>query len=580
MSVTMTHLQNNLQTAVTHLAQHPATAPLADRLNALQGRLTTGRFHLAVLGQFKRGKSTLLNAFLGEPLLPTGIVPVTAIPSLIVYGPTRQARIFFHEGAPKSVDLDQLAAYITEAANPHNQLGVARVEVQHPAPLLARGVALIDTPGIGSTLTHNTETTLDFLTEVDAALFLVSADPPLTAVELDFLQAVRQRVKRLFFLLNKVDYLTPDEQQESLRFLENTLRQQAALDGDLQIFPVSARLALEAQLRQDKNAWVDSGMAAVVARLEDFLQTEKQATLQTAIATKAGETIREALQLLHTERRALTMPLEELQQKRCAFQDALTAARRQRQQAADMLQGDQRRMVERINQLAAALRAEAERELWPVVATAVATTTNLDEAEELAQRRLADATETFFSARYAPFSQRLQTEVTTLFATYANQADALVNDLRRLAADLFVFEFVPLSPDEPPARLQTPYWTRSAIMGGLGLPISPNVWERMLPAATRKRRILNRVQPLVAALALRNTEHLRWAVVQNTQQALRQFQMHLDARWHETIEATAQVLETAVTQRQEHAAASAPSLAELDQFVDTLQTLAQALSGL
>jgi GTPase SAR1 family protein len=63
------------------LAGHPATQPLADRVQSLQARLSSGRFHLAVLGQFKRGKSTLLNALLGKPFLPTGVVPVTAIPT-------------------------------------------------------------------------------------------------------------------------------------------------------------------------------------------------------------------------------------------------------------------------------------------------------------------------------------------------------------------------------------------------------------------------------------------------------------------------------------------------------------------
>jgi GTPase Era involved in 16S rRNA processing len=238
--MTVSHLQTGLQTAVSHLTQRLSTTPLAAPLQDLQERLTTGRFHLAVLGQFKRGKSTLLNALLGEPFLPMAVVPLTAIPTLIMHGPVREAQVIFQDGRVTAIPPSALDQYVTETANPHNQLGVDRVEVRHPARLLAQGVVLIDTPGIGSTLAHNAATALDFLAEVDAAFFLVSADPPLTAAELDFLKAVQQRVERLFFLLNKVDYLTPGEQEEALRFLETTLRQQAGLDGDLQIFPVSS----------------------------------------------------------------------------------------------------------------------------------------------------------------------------------------------------------------------------------------------------------------------------------------------------------------------------------------------------
>ena len=88
-----------------------------------------------------------------------------------------------------------------------------QVEISHPAAILKHGVVLIDTPGIGSTFTHNTEATLNFLPQCDAALFVVSADPPLTEVEAEFLKEVRSRVSRLFFIFNKVDYLNEQEKR-------------------------------------------------------------------------------------------------------------------------------------------------------------------------------------------------------------------------------------------------------------------------------------------------------------------------------------------------------------------------------
>lgn len=133
-------------------------------LSGLAERLRERRFHLAVLGQFKRGKSTLLNALLGQPLLPTAVVPLTAVPTFLRSGKELAVTVSFLDNrAPQEHRMgstreasELLSRLVTEGANPQNHLGIASVEVRHPSPFLAQGVVLIDTPGIGSTLRHNT----------------------------------------------------------------------------------------------------------------------------------------------------------------------------------------------------------------------------------------------------------------------------------------------------------------------------------------------------------------------------------------------------------------------------------------
>ncbi|MEN6412729.1 MAG: dynamin family protein [Veillonellales bacterium] len=198
-----------------------------DQMEELATRLREERFHLAVLGQFKRGKSSLINALLGGEILPASSIPLTALPTVIRWGEKRQAVITFASGrVEKNVFADDpsLTAYLTrfvaEQENPHNQLAVKQVEVEYPAGFLANGVTLIDTPGIGSTFKHNTETTLQFLSQCDAALFVLSADPPITANEVEFLQTVKKHVRQVFFILNKVDYLSAAERETVIAFCE------------------------------------------------------------------------------------------------------------------------------------------------------------------------------------------------------------------------------------------------------------------------------------------------------------------------------------------------------------------------
>lgn len=170
--------------------------PITKRLVELYDRPAKGRFHLAVLGQFKCGKNTLLNALLGGKILPTAVVSLTSVPTFIRPGEKRVARVYFQQrNDPQQLEAkapaqlrDFLTGYVTETSNPNNELDVSLVEVFHPSPLLSRGVVLLDTTGIGSTLRHNTEATLNFLPQCDAALFLVSADPPITQVELEDLK--------------------------------------------------------------------------------------------------------------------------------------------------------------------------------------------------------------------------------------------------------------------------------------------------------------------------------------------------------------------------------------------------------
>ena len=130
----------------------------AHKLLDLKSHLENEHLYLAVLGQVNRGKSTVVNALLGEAVLPTAVVPLTTIPTFVTFGPERRVVVSYHDNRPAEQFVAEtpqelqfvLNRFIIELANPGNQIGVARVEVFHPSPLLNAGITLIDTPGIGS----------------------------------------------------------------------------------------------------------------------------------------------------------------------------------------------------------------------------------------------------------------------------------------------------------------------------------------------------------------------------------------------------------------------------------------------
>jgi GTP-binding protein EngB required for normal cell division len=251
-------------------------------------KLAEDRFALAVLGQFKRGKSSLMNAIVGREVLPTGVLPLTSAITILKFGPVERLLIHREDWSwPQEEPLSQLAQYVTEKGNPGNVKQVKMACVELPLPFLRRGLEFVDTPGVGSAIEANTATTYGFLPNCDAVIFVTSVDTPLTAVEIEFLQRIRQHVHKVFFVVNKMDLLGETERQEVLEFISETIRRQVG-DGAASVFPLSSRLGLAARMAGDADAYAQSGLKDLEETLATFLSEEKAATFLTAIIDKAA----------------------------------------------------------------------------------------------------------------------------------------------------------------------------------------------------------------------------------------------------------------------------------------------------
>jgi hypothetical protein len=266
-----------------------ALAPLGrddPRFESLLSRLAEDRFNLVVLGEFKRGKTSLVNAILGRPLLPTAAVPLTSVVTAVRYGPFARATILRSGlNSREEVPLASLADFITERGNPGNEKGIASAEVEAPASFLKRGLYLVDTPGVGSLQSESTAATRAFLPEADAAVFVTSTEAPLSRSELSFLESVRTYVRKVFFVVNKVDALGAEERRAVLEFVERALRERLRIERP-RVFPLSARLALDAKASGADDTLAASGLPALEAVLADFLRHERQQVFLAAIVDR------------------------------------------------------------------------------------------------------------------------------------------------------------------------------------------------------------------------------------------------------------------------------------------------------
>jgi len=241
----------------------------------LLSKLAEDRFTLAVVGQFNRGKSSLMNAVVGLDRLPVGVVPVTSVITKVSYGNPERALIEYPGSSLRSeIPLKQLGEYVTEMGNPGNQKQIAAVEIQLPAEFLRRGLFFVDTPGVGSAIAANTATAERFLPEADAVIFVTSFDSPLGHEELQFLQRVRKHVRKVFFVVNKLDLFSPDQRDQVLRYMHARLEQEIGLH-ETPLFAVSALGGLQAKLSGSALGLAESGLTALEDCLVQFLTTEK-----------------------------------------------------------------------------------------------------------------------------------------------------------------------------------------------------------------------------------------------------------------------------------------------------------------
>ncbi len=269
---------------------------IADEANALAERAAEGRFYVACVGQFKRGKSSLINALVQAEILPTGTVPVTSVVTVLRHGPHVSARLRRAGSDWEEVRIEDLPEFVSEERNPGNTKGVIAVEVYSPAPLLETGLCFVDTPGLGSVFEANSEATRDFVPHVDAALVVFGADPPLSGEEADLVQQIARHVDTFIFVLNKADRVTERECDEAADFARRVLSQRLAQPID-PVYRVSALertasgkptrdwVRLEERLRslalgsrtELVNGAVDRGLRRLGARLRNIIAEEEAA---------------------------------------------------------------------------------------------------------------------------------------------------------------------------------------------------------------------------------------------------------------------------------------------------------------
>ena len=276
-------------------------------------KMEEDRFHLVVVGEFNHGKSTFVNALLGENVLPVGVTPTTAAIHHLKYSEKPEATVVFQSGKREPIPFGDAKGFAVGGGKSADD--VDYLEVGYPAKLLEERILLVDTPGVNDLSLQRADITYSYIPRADAVLFLLDAGQILKESERQFLNDKLLKASRdkIVFVITKWDILNDDEKKEALAYAKTQL---ANLVKDPVVFPISAESAMQGKRGE-------SGMDELLAHLTRFLAEERGRIM---LDNALGEGLNVAALLtkgVDARRRSLSMKTDELERRIKKLEDDL-----------------------------------------------------------------------------------------------------------------------------------------------------------------------------------------------------------------------------------------------------------------
>ena len=549
--------------ALRLLAGEAGYGGVARELEALERRSREGRFYVAVVGQFKRGKSTLINGLLETSLLPTGVAPVTSVVTVLCGGAERRATAHHRELPSIELPIAHLADYVTEQGNPGNWRGATVVEVEWPAPLLASGLCLVDTPGVGSIFAANARETHAFVPHIDAALLVLGVDPPISAAEMELVLAIRRESPPLIVVINKADLVGGGDLDAGVAFTRRALGE--ALGREPPVLVVSARAALEHRPLADGRP--GGGLPDLRAALQGLAGASGAELARRALVRGVARSRQALAQALDLERRTLTEPAAALAERERAIAELARRIDGFLRDFSYQLGGELDRFAEEMERRRDGFIEACGRDAGVVAADVVAAVEAARgvDGEHTADERAWALLEKRLKAWVADLVPWVDARQRALTERFTAQAGRLLADVQ-LDAAAFLGD-VPL-PDAPAPRFAPAaryYLAADAEVGAIDASaVLDRLRRALLPRALREKRIRRRLAARVERWARHNATRVVSEITLAARDARRTFEADLDRTVRELGGIAATALFRARERRAEGEAAVAAQVSRLD----------------
>ena len=356
---------------------------LTDSLSSIDQvarRMREHRFTVAVVGEFKTGKSTFVNSLLGVDVLPTDVVPATATLNRMTYGLESSIDVVYKDGHRQAIGFDKLKEFVTKEYVTTDLLkSIDEVVVHHPAPYLLNNVDIIDTPGLNDD-DAMTEVSLSVLPKTDAAILVISALSPFGDYTRQFLEErlLSADLGRVVFLVNRLGQVGSEENADRVlghiekriaqnvldrarrEFGENSPEYEVYVKkiGKPRVFGIDAHDALSGIVNHDQAVLTRSRFPLFQNGLRRFLNEDRGAVVLQVPVNRILASANEILAALALRRQSSTMTIEDFNRKREAAMEDLNRVRERKRKEMDEVE---RKKIEATAAAIGVLRGADER---------------------------------------------------------------------------------------------------------------------------------------------------------------------------------------------------------------------------
>ena len=247
----------------------------------IEKKSSTSDMIVPILGTQGMGKSTMINAILGEDILPSEADETTCVPVEIRYGPKPKGIVRFLDDKPETPvnTKTELSEFVDNNFNPGNEKRVSHIVLYRDYPLLKTGLVIVDLPGVGSLTKANEETTTKYIQNLCVAIFIISTSPPILKTEANFITSVWRSFNSVYFVQNVWDDNSEDETREGLDHNEKVLSeisQKISAPKLHSIIPVNAYAAAKGSLEKNQELIHTSNINELLEALTSFAKRYRE----------------------------------------------------------------------------------------------------------------------------------------------------------------------------------------------------------------------------------------------------------------------------------------------------------------